>query len=131
MRMTWDTTNKTLKIIYVILGSLSLVLGTIGIFLPLLPTTPFYLLTAWLYTKSSPKLYSKVMGNKYFGTIVRNFQEEKAILLRTKIITLSMLWITLSLSAFLAISNGWVRLLLLAVGIGVSIHVISFKTKKV
>jgi len=104
------------------------VLGTVGIFLPLLPTTPFYLLTAWLYMQSSPKLYQKVMNNKYFGAIVRNFQENKSISLRTKIITISMLWATILLSAFLVVSVWWVRLLLLAIAIGVTIHVLSYRT---
>ncbi|MCL2412576.1 MAG: YbaN family protein [Bacteroidales bacterium] len=122
--------NKGLKILYAILGSISLVLGTLGIFLPLLPTTPFYLLTAWLYMRSSEKLYQKVMSNKYFGSIVRNFQEDKSIPLRTKIIIVSMLWASILFSAFFAVSAWWLRLLLFAIAIGVTIHVLSYKTKK-
>jgi len=118
--------NKTLC---VILGSISLVLGTIGIFLPLLPTTPFYLLTAWFYMRGSKKLYDKVMSNKYFGTIVRNFQEDKSISLRTKIIIISMLWGTILFSAFFVVSAWWVRLILFGIAVGVTIHVVSFKTR--
>ncbi|MCL2434823.1 MAG: YbaN family protein [Lentimicrobiaceae bacterium] len=118
------------RTLYITLGSISLVLGTVGIFLPLLPTTPFYLLTAWLYMQSSPKLYQKVMSNKYFGTIVRNFQENKSISLKTKIITISMLWVIILLSAFLVVSAWWLRLLLFAVAIGVTIHVLSYRTTK-
>jgi uncharacterized membrane protein YbaN (DUF454 family) len=121
---------KGRKLIYIVLGSISLALGTLGIFLPLLPTTPFYLLTAWLYMRGSEKLYGKVMRNKYFRTIVKNFQEDKSIPLRTKIVIVSMLWGTILLSAFLAVSAWWVRLLLLAVAIGVTIHVLSYKTTK-
>ena len=112
------------------MGSISLVLGTLGIFLPVLPTTPFYLLTAWLYMKSSPKLYSKVMNNKYFGTIVRDFQVDKSISLRTKIIVVSMLWGTMLISAFWAVSVWWLRLLLFAIAGGITIHILSYKTKK-
>ena len=68
------------------------------------------------------------MNNKYFGAIVRNFQENKSISLRTKIITISMLWATILLSAFLVVSVWWVRLLLLAIAIGVTIHVLSYRT---
>ena len=118
-----------LKITYIILGSISLALGTLGIFLPLLPTTPFYLLTAWFYMRSSPKIYAKVMNNKYFGTIVRNFHEDKSISLKTKISVVSMLWCTILLSAFLAVSLWWIRALLFAVATGVTIHVLSFRTK--
>ena len=119
-----------MKTVYVILGSVSLALGTLGIFLPLLPTTPFYLLTAWLYMRSSEKLYNKVMNNKYFGSIVRNFQEDKSISLKTKILTISMLWITILLSAFLAVTVWWIRLLLFAIAIGVTIHILSYRTTK-
>jgi len=122
--------EKSLKILYIILGSISLVLGTLGIFLPLLPTTPFYLLTAWLYMQSSEKLYHKVMNNKYFGTIVRDFQEDKSISLKTKITVILMLWCTILISAFLVVSLWWIRGILLAVALGVTVHVLSFRTKK-
>ena len=117
--------------LYIVLGTISLVLGTLGIFLPLLPTTPFYLLTAWLYMRGSKKMYRKVMSNKYFGTIVRDFQEDKSISLKTKIVVVSMLWGSILLSAFLAVSVWWVRCLLIAIAIGVTIHVLSFRTKKI
>ena len=122
--------TKGLKILYAILGSITLVLGTLGIFLPLLPTTPFYLLTAWLYMRSSTKLYEKIMSNKYFGNIVRDFQEDKSIPLRTKIIVISMLWCTILISVFWVVNACWIRLLLVAVAIGVTVHVLSFNTKK-
>ena len=120
--------GKGRKILFIILGSISLVLGTLGIFLPLLPTTPFYLLTAWLYVRSSEKLYRKVMNNKYFGTIVRNFLINKSIPLKTKIITIATLWCTILLSAFLAVSLWWVRVILIAIAIGVTIHILSYRT---
>ena len=119
-----------MKTLYVILGTISLVLGTLGIFLPLLPTTPFYLLTAWLYMRGSEKMYRKAMNNKYFGAIVRDFQEDKSISLKTKCVIVSMLWGTILLSAFLAVSVWWVRFLLFAIATGVTIHVLSFRTKK-
>ncbi|MDR0794436.1 MAG: YbaN family protein [Tannerella sp.] len=122
--------GKSRKIVYVIAGSISLALGTLGIFLPLLPTTPFYLLTAWLYMRSSPKLYCKVMNNKYFGSIVRNFQEDKSISLKTKIVIVSILWSTILISAFWAVDRWWIRALLFAVAIGVTVHILLFKTRK-
>jgi len=121
--------RKMTKPLYIILGSISLALGTLGIFLPLLPTTPFYLLTAWLYMRGSKRLYDKVMNNKYFGTIVRNFQEDKSIPLRTKILIISMLWGTISFSAFVVVSAWWLRLILFAIAVGVTIHILSFKTR--
>jgi len=120
---------KIRKIIYIILGSISLALGTLGIFLPLLPTTPFYLLTAWLYMRGSDRLYQKVMSNKFFGTIVRDFREYKAIPLRAKIFSVSLLWITILSSAFFFVDILWVRILLIAIAVGVTIHILSYKTK--
>ncbi len=116
--------------IYIVLGSISLILGTLGIFLPLLPTTPFYLLTAGLYLRSSEKLYKKAMSNKFFGTIVRDFQEEKAIPLKAKIFSVSLLWITILSSAYFFVPLLWVKILLVAIAAGVTVHILSYKTKK-
>ena len=80
--------------------------------------------------RGSEKMYRKVMSNKYFGAIVRDFQEDKSISLKTKIVIVSMLWGTILLSAFLAVTAWWVRVLLLGVAVGVTIHVLSFRTKK-
>ena len=81
-----------MKTICIILGTISLGLGILGIFLPLLPTTPFLLLTAALYFKGSPRLYQWLLNHKYFGTYIRNFRENKAIPLRAKIISLLLMW---------------------------------------
>lgn len=73
-----------MKTLYIALGTLSLALGILGIFLPLLPTTPFLLLTAALYFKSSPRLYNWLLNHKHLGPYIRNFRENKAIPLRAK-----------------------------------------------
>ncbi len=68
-----------MKILYTIVGTTSLILGIIGIFLPLLPTTPFLLLTAAMYFRSSPRWYHWLIQQKYLGSYIRNFREHKAI----------------------------------------------------
>ena len=73
-----------MKTLYIVLGSISLALGILGIFLPLLPTTPFLLLTAALYFKGSPRLYNWLLNHRHFGPYIRNFRENKAIPLRAK-----------------------------------------------
>ena len=130
--------EKVRKPLFIIAGTITLVLGTVGRFVPLLPTTPFYLLTAWLYMRGSDRMYNAVMRNKYFGSIVRDFIVDKSISKRTKIITVTMLWGTILFSAIWAVPKVaptevllWViRLALLAVAVGVTIHVLSYKTKK-
>ena len=76
----------TMKYIYVAIGSISLVLGVIGIFLPILPTTPFLLLSAALFFRGSPRLYTWLLEHKYLGPYIRSFREDRAIPLRAKII---------------------------------------------
>lgn len=73
-----------MKIIYIFVGSISLVLGIIGLFVPLLPTTPFLLLTAAAYFRGSPELYDRLLNHKYLGSYIRNFREHRAIPLRAK-----------------------------------------------
>ena len=68
-----------MKTVCIILGTVSLALGIIGIFLPLLPTTPFLLLTAALYFRGSPRLYQWLLNHKCLGPYIRSFRENKAI----------------------------------------------------
>jgi uncharacterized membrane protein YbaN (DUF454 family) len=116
------------KILYIILGSVSLGLGILGVFLPVLPTTPFLLLTAALYLKGSPRLYEWLINHRYLGPYIRNFRENKAIPLRVKIVSVGLLWATILLSAFLAVNVWWLRILLISIAIGVTWHILSFKT---
>jgi len=120
-----------MKILFTILGIVSLALGVLGIFLPILPTTPFLLLSAWLFAKSSEKLYNWLLNHKILGEYIRSFAVDKAIPLRIKIYSVSMLWIVMLITIFTAASQKlWLQILLAAVAVGVTIHILSFKTKK-
>lgn len=119
-----------MRILYIVLGSLSLALGVAGIFLPLLPTTPFLLLTAALYFKGSPQLYNWLINHKHLGSYIRNFRENKAIPLRVKIISVSLVWITILYCVFAVVDPLWLKILLLCIAAGVSYHILSFKTLK-
>ncbi|MBE6287409.1 MAG: DUF454 domain-containing protein [Mediterranea massiliensis] len=117
-----------MKVLYIILGSICLGLGILGIFLPLLPTTPFLLLAAALYFRSSPRLYNWLLQHKHLGPYIRNFREHKAIPLRAKIISVSLVWITLLYAALFVVPQLWLKLLLIGLAIGISWHILSFKT---
>lgn len=117
-----------MKYLYVIFGTISLILGIIGIFLPVLPTTPFLLLTAALYLKGSQKAYDKLMAHPKLGPYITNFQKYKAITLKTKIISVSLLWATILISAIFFVELIWLKILLIAIAIGVTIHILSYKT---
>lgn len=120
----------TKRIVYVILGSLFLILGAIGIFIPLLPTTPFWLLTCWFYVRSSEALYNRAMNNRYFGSYIRNYMVDKAIPLRSKFISVSIMWLSAILTSLFLIEYVWVKILLILISIGVTWHILSFPTKK-
>lgn len=117
-----------MKTLCIVLGSLSLALGIIGIFVPLLPTTPFLLLTAALYFKASPRLYNWLLHQKHLGPYIRNYRENKAIPLRAKIISLLLMWGTMVYCIFFLIPFLWVKIVMFLIAAGVTYHILSFKT---
>lgn len=117
------------RLIYILLGTLFLILGAIGIFVPLLPTTPFWLLTCWFYLRSSEKLYNRAMSNRYFGTYIKNFMVDKAIPMRSKIISIAVMWLSTILTSLFLIEYLWIKILLVLISVGVTWHIVSFPTK--
>jgi len=109
-------------------GLLSVGLGVLGIFLPILPTTPFLLLAAACFIRSSKGLYRWLINHKWFGPYIRNYREFKAVTLRAKIVTLILLWGTIGYSAFGVLHSWLLRGLLLTIAVGVTIHILSLKT---
>lgn len=110
-----------MKYIYIATGSLFLTLGVIGIFLPVLPTTPFLLLAAALFFRGSPHMYHWLLAHKYLGPYIRSFREEKAIPLRAKIISVSLLWITGLHCVLFLFPYWWLKGMMALVTIGVTI----------
>ena len=115
------------KYLLILAGSISLVLGIIGIVIPVLPTTPFLLLASFCYLRSSKRLYDWMLNNRVFGSYLYNYITYRAIKKSVKVVTLIVLWITLTVSIVL-VTNVYLRIFLVAVGVGVSIHVLSLKT---
>lgn len=118
------------KIIYSIIATLALGLGIVGIFLPILPTTPFLLLAAALYYRSSPKLYDWLLTHKHLGPYIQNFRIHRAIPLHVKIVSISMVWGTLLYCAFGVAEHWLLRTFFLLLAAGISIHILSYKTMK-
>ena len=119
-----------LRILLVIAGTVCVGLGIVGIFVPVLPTTPFLLLAAACYARSSQRFHSWLLNNKWFGSYIRNYLEKKGITLRAKIITLSLLWITIGVTISFAVETFALKLILGIIAIGVSIHILSLRTLK-
>ena len=114
------------KIFLLSLGTISLVLGCLGIFLPLLPTTPFLLLSAFCFSKSSEKFHKALLENKIFGQYIRDYQ---GVTLKNKIIAISILVISITFS-LTKISSFHLKLFLILVLFGVSCHILRLKTLK-
>ncbi len=119
-----------MKYLFIVLGSLSLVLGVLGIFLPVLPTTPFLLLSATLYMHSSPRLYRWLLENRYLGSYIIDYREHKSLALSTKVKILVVLWASMIYSILWACRGVlWVQILLGVIAVSVTWHILSLKTK--
>jgi hypothetical protein len=115
------------KFLLIFTGSLSLGLGLIGIILPVLPTTPFLLLAAFCYLRSSAPLYHWLMRHPLLGPYLDNYINHRAIKRSLKISTIALLWLSLLVSMFL-IASFHLRIFLAIVGLAVTIHVLSLRS---
>ncbi len=110
-------------------GTVFVGIGILGIFLPLLPTTVFFLIAAWCYARSSEKFYHFLHNNRYFGKYLKSYREGKGITVISKISTIVILWSGILYSIFVTHSLV-IQLILLAIAIGVTIHVVVIPTNK-
>ena len=115
---------------YLISGFLFVGIGILGIFLPVLPTTVWLLLAAGCWMRSSAKFYRWLIHNRVLGSYVRNYREYHGITQRQRIISLVVLWAGITVSALFLVSRLWISLLLFAIAIGVSVHLVTLKTLK-
>ena len=113
----------------VVAGSISVALGIAGIFLPLLPTTPFLLLAAACYVRSSPRLYRWLMNHRWTGEYIRNYREKRGLPLRTKILLVLLLWATVFWSAY-RLPQPWVQAFLTIVAVVIPIVIMRLPTRE-
>lgn len=121
---------KILKGLLIIIGIISVGLGILGMFLPVLPTTPFLLLAAACFARSSKRFYHWLLNNKWFGSYIKNYREGKGIPIRIKILSMGFMWITILTSSIFFLDNIYIRILLIVIAIIVTIHISLIKTKK-
>lgn len=117
-----------MRILLMIFGFLSLGLGILGIFLPILPTTPLLLLAAALFLRSDSRMYEWLLDHKRLGPYIRNFMVHKSIPLKIKIISVSMVWITLINCAVFVAEHWAFRLFFIVLASAITIHILSYKT---
>lgn len=126
--MNYKFISKTKKWLFVALGFISLGLAVLGIFLPILPTTPFLLLSAYFFAKSSPKHYNWLLSTKRFGKIIRDYRERKGVVLPIKIYAISLLWLTILISVVFVVDIIYLDILLLTIATVVTYHILKLKT---
>ena len=103
-------------------------LGVLGMFLPLLPTTPFLLLAAACYARSSERCHHWLLHNRWFGRYIRDYREGRGVTLRHKLAALALLWLTIGFAAWRVVPAWWGKALLLAIAVGVTVHLVRMKT---
>lgn len=121
-------TGNIKKTLLLISGTLCVMLSVVGIFLPLIPTTPFLLLAAMCYARSSERLYNWLLTSRWFGEYIRNYREGKGIPLKQKIFTIILLWLSIGYAVAFVIPIWWVKILLLTIATGVTTYLIRVKT---
>ena len=124
-------TKKQMIIRWLLLaaGTVCLVLGAIGIILPILPTTPFLLLAAACYLRSSERMHKWLLDNRWFGEYIKNYQAGQGIPIKTKVIALTFLWATILYSMFFVVDEiAVVQVVLFAVAVGVTVHLVKVPT---
>lgn len=129
--------QKLIRTLWLIAGTICVVLGAIGIVLPILPTTPFLLAAAACYYKSSPRMHKWLLNNKWFGEYIRNYTEGKGLTKKTKITALVLLWATIGISTVFMLNRLLsaqlvlpMQIIMIAVAIAVSLHILRLPTFK-
>ena len=104
------------RLIFLILGLLCLTLGTIGVFLPILPTVPFYLATVFCFSQSSQKLHDWFIGTELYKKHLQSFVEKKGMLMKTKVSIITTVTLLMGFGFFMMARNGiWIPCIILAV----------------
>ena len=116
------------KKIYICVGLLAVGLGIIGAFLPIMPTVPFLLVALFCFEKSSKKYHDMILNNKYFGKVLRDYYEGKGLTTSVKIKAILFLSCGIGFS-FYKVQHLYLRIMLVVIWLGVTIHIILLKTK--
>jgi uncharacterized membrane protein YbaN (DUF454 family) len=116
------------RIVWIVAGTFFLVIGLIGIAIPLLPTTPFLLLAAACYLRGSRRMYDWLLGNRIFGRYLKDYYEKRGIPTRVKVGSTVFLWCTIGISIMI-IGDLAIRIVLVIVAAGVTLHIASLKTR--
>jgi len=122
--------NVIARYFLICVGWVSVVLGVVGIFLPLLPTTPFMLLAAICFSKSSKRFHEWLLNQPHLGNYIRMYLEGKGITAKTKVVTLIFLWLTIGSSATFFVEPVYLKVMMVVIALAVTIHLLRMPTLK-
>ncbi|MCP4915220.1 MAG: DUF454 domain-containing protein [Oligoflexia bacterium] len=111
--------DRSKKTLFFILAWVSITLGVLGVFLPILPTTPFAILSAYLFSKSSDKYHQWLLNQKLFGPMIRQWEEHGVISLRAKILATVMMTLLFGYTLIFVPVNIVIKCIVSAIGIAV------------
>lgn len=114
-----------MKLALNLIGGIAVVLAVLGVFLPLLPTTPFLLLASACFARGSTRLHGWLLNNRVFGEYLRNYEQGRGIPLRGKVVALVMLWTSIGYSA-LTVGSTTLIAMLTSIAVGVTIYLSAF-----
>ena len=116
------------KWLFIAAGTGCVGVGAFGIVVPVLPTTPFLLLAAFFYARSSQRFHDSLLSNRVVGSYIRNYVEGRGMTPRSKVATLILLWLGIALTVAFATDIFALRLILLLIAAGVTVHILTLKT---
>lgn len=119
---------RGLRPLYLTLGVACVGLGYVGYVVPGMPGTVFLLIALWAFKKSSPRFESWLLNHPWFGSALRDWERDRLVSMRVKVIASTMIWVSVGVSVFL-VSNLWVRLILVACALGVTAFLVTRKTR--
>ena len=120
--------QKMMRGVYIIVGTIALILGAIGVFLPVIPTTPFIILAAACYLRGSDRLHAWILSSRWFGATIKNYQAGRGLTRDTKLRAISMMWVMILISAWFFVSSLFVRVAMICVSIGVTVYLVRLPT---
>ncbi|MCZ4321798.1 YbaN family protein [Pseudomonas anguilliseptica] len=120
--------NPALRYVLLAIGWLSVALGVVGIFLPVLPTTPFLLLAAACFMRSSKRFYLWLVNHRQLGPWIVDYLEGQGIPLKGKVYAIGLMWLSIGLSCYL-VPLFWARAFMLTSAVLVSLYILSQKTR--
>ncbi len=130
VRSTAEAKSRFGRILWTSTGTVFLAIGAVGVVLPLLPTTPFLLLAAFCYARGSRRFHRWLMESRTLGAYLRDYQENRAMAPRAKLVTISFLWAMILVAALLFVDEAWIQFLLVLVAAGVTVHIVTLRSSR-